>query len=328
MLILNRAQTEALLDLDKLVDALAPAMVELSAGFVSMPARIAALVKEKQGLLGAMPAYLSSSKTLACKLVSVFPLNWKLDIPSHQAVILLFDAETGRPLAAMDGTHITAARTAAGSALATRTLARPDAQVLLIVGTGVQARSHARAVSRVRKFREIRVAGRDMVKTGELAEELSRELKQSVQARELKKKTFTGADVICATTHAAEPVIRAVSLEPGMHINSVGLNQAGREVDATAVQNARVVVESRQAALSPPPSGANDLLWPIRDGIVTAEHVYAELGEILGGSKPGRTAADQVTLYKSVGVAVQDAVAARLVYDAASERQLGSQVEI
>lgn len=328
MLILNRAETQALLDPDKLVDALAPAMVELSAGFVSMPSRIAALVKEKPGLLGAMPAYLSSSKTLACKLVSVFPPNWKLDLPTHQAVVLLFDADTGTPLALMDGTSITALRTAAGSALATRTLARPDAKVLLIVGTGVQAHSHARAVSRVRKFTEIRVAGRDMVKTGELAEELSRELGQTVQARELKKKAFAGADVICATTDAAEPVIRAVSLEPGMHINSVGLNQQGREVDAAAVQRARVVVESRQAALAPPPSGANDLLWPIRDGVITAEHVYAEIGEILGGSKPGRTAADQITLYKSVGVAVQDAVAARLVYDAAVERRVGSDVGI
>lgn len=328
MLVLDRGQVETLLDIDKLVDALGPAMVELSAGWVSMPARIAAQVKDKRALLGAMPAYLSSSKTLACKLVSVFPENARLDLPTHQAVIQLYDAENGAVLALMDGTYITAARTAAGSALATKVLARPDAQVLLVIGTGVQARSHARAVARVRQLKELRIIGRDMVKAGAFGAELSDELGLPVKVYQLRKKAFTGADILCACTHTQDPVVNAASLQPGMHINSVGLNPAGREVDAAAVLNSRVVVESRLAALSPPPSGANDLLWPIRDGIITAAHVHAEIGEIVGGNKPGRTAADQITLYKSVGVAVQDAVAAQLVYEAAIQQRVGTEIQL
>ena len=150
MLVLNRPEVEALLDLNQLVEALAPAMAELSAGAVSMPPRVAAMVCDRGGLLGVMPAYLPSSKTLAVKLVSIFPGNASLDLPTHQAVVAIFDAATGACLALMDGTYITAARTAAGSALATRLLARPDADILLIVGTSVQARMHARMIPGVR----------------------------------------------------------------------------------------------------------------------------------------------------------------------------------
>src|SRR5919202_413988 len=169
MLVLTRAEVEELLDLDELVDALARAHAELSAGTVSMPPRIAALVPEREALLGVMPAYVPGD-ALACKLVTLFPQN--RDRHTHQAAILVFDHENGTPLALIDGTYITAMRTAAGSALATRLLAREDAQVLAIVGTGVQARSHARLLTHVREYAEVRVAGRNRDKAEQLADEL------------------------------------------------------------------------------------------------------------------------------------------------------------
>ena len=316
MLILDRALVESLLDTDALIAALAPAMVELSAGRVSMPQRTAAQVQGK-GLLGVMPAYLPSSQTLSCKLVSVFPGAGAVGLPTHQAAVLLFDAGSGAPLAMLDGASITALRTAAGSALATRFLARDDAGVLLIIGTGVQARSHAHAVMRVRNIRELRVAGRDSRKTGDFARSLSAGLGFEARACAIGPEAYAGADIVCATTHAEEPVVRGAWLAPGMHVNSVGLNAKGREVDAAAVQRSRVVVESRAAAQAPPPSGANEL---------AGATVHAEIGEVIAGTRPGREGVEQLTLYKSVGVAVQDAVAARLVYDAAVKRGLGREV--
>ena len=318
MLVLDRPLVESLLDTDALIAALAPAMAEVSAGRVSMPQRVASQVEGK-GLLGVMPAYLPASGTLSCKLVSVFPGNGASGLPTHQAVVMLFDAGSGTPLAMLDGASITARRTAAGSALATRLLAREDAAVLLIIGTGVQAQSHARAVTRVRGIKELRVAGRDPGRAQEFARSLSAETGVPARAFAVGREAYAGADIVCATTHAEEPVVRGEWLEPGMHINSVGLNPRGREVDADAVGRARVFVESRAAALAPPPSGANEL---------AGAAVQAEIGEVISGTRPGREDARQITLYKSVGIAAQDAVAARLVYDAAFARGIGRKVPI
>src|SRR5215210_3596948 len=215
MIVLSQEEVRELLDLDELVDALAAAHKDLSAGAASMPPRIAALVQDQEGLLGVMPSYLPSAG-LACKLVTLFPHN--KDRETHQAVICVFDPDNGSPLALMDGTFITATRTAAGSALATRLLARDDARVLAVLGTGVQARSHARALARVRELDEIRVAGRTPAHVAELADELE------ATACASWEEALDGADVVAATTHAEEPVVRREWLSPGVHVNSVGLN--------------------------------------------------------------------------------------------------------
>jgi ornithine cyclodeaminase len=262
------------------------------------------------------------------KLVSVFPENAARGLPSHQALILVFDAHTGSPRAMLDGTAITAARTAAGSALATRLLARPEARILAVVGTGVQARAHAKAIPRVRPIKEIRVVGRNRARALALAEEIVRGLNIPTKAFELGQEAFAGADVICAATHSTEPVLKGAWLEPGMHVNSVGLNPNGRELDGEAVTRALVVVETRGAALAPAPSGSNDLRWAIRDGLIGEEHIHAEIGELISGARPGRTSPDQITLYKSVGVAVQDAVAAHLVLEAAEQQGVGREIAI
>jgi alanine dehydrogenase len=328
MLVLSRSEVEALLDLDLLVGALARAMVEVSAGNVSMPPRTAALVQEREALLGVMPVHLPSAGVLETKLVSLFPHNAGTGVPTHQAVIVAFDPNTGTPVALMDATSVTEIRTAAGSALATRVLAREDATVLAIVGTGVQARSHARAVTRVRAFAEVRVAGRDPARASALAARLSDELGLQVRGAASYADALAGADVVCATTHALEPVVRREWLAPGMHVNSVGLNPRGREVDAETVRDALVVIESRASTLAPAPAGANDLTWAVRDGIVDQRHVQTEIGEILAGEKAGRTSPDQITLYKSVGIAAQDAAAVALVLAEAERRGVGIEIDL
>jgi ornithine cyclodeaminase len=326
MLILNRLQVEALLDVDALIDALASAMADLSAGRASVPDRVAALVPEHEGFLAAMPGFVPSAKVLMSKLVSLFPHNAGTGLPTHQAVIVAFDPDTGQPVALLDGTAITAIRTGACSALSARLLARPDADVLAILGTGVQARSHARAMCRVMPIRQIRVAGRDYAKAAALAAELSDTLQTDAQAVETYREALQGAGIACATTHAAEPVIRRAWLTAGVHVTSVGYG--GREIDDATVADALVCVESRRSALAPFPSGSNDLLMPIRDGVITADHVHAELGELVAGIKPGRNSPDQITLYKSVGVAVQDAAAAALVLVAAHKQGIGEEIAL
>ncbi len=327
MLILKRHDVEALLDLDLLLNALAQAMADLCAGHASMPQRVAAFVDERDAWLGAMPVYVGSLQTLSAKLVSVFPRNAGSDRPTHQALVVVFDAADGSPLALMDGTYLTAVRTAAGSALATRLLARPDANVLTIVGTGVQARAHARAIRRVRPIEEIRLLGHTTHKAAALAEELSRELRIPARAVETLQQAAAGADVICATTDSDVPVILGESLEPGAHINSVGFSVQGRELDNVCIARSSVFVESRQAALAPLPAGSNDLIGPLREGILCEEQI-AEVGEVIAGKRAGRTARDEITLYKSVGVAVQDAVAAQLVLEAARRHGRGNEVDI
>jgi len=312
VIVLTQRDVEELLDLDALVDALADAHRELSEGKASMPPRIAAFA-ERSGLLGAMPAYLPSAG-LACKLVSLFPEN--RDRHTHQALIAVFDPTNGTPVALMDGTYITATRTAAGSALATRLLARDDASVLAVLGAGVQARTHADALRRVRDFSEIRVASRDRERAAATAEEIGAAVVDSFE------EAVRGADVVAATTHATEPVVLREWLAPGAHVNSIGANPAGSgEVDAAIVRDAAVVaVEYRESTLAPPPAGASELQNLGRDVV--------ELGELVAGTHPGRGSRDEVTLYKSVGVAVQDAAAAALVLAAAQEQSVGREIEV
>jgi ornithine cyclodeaminase len=295
MLVLSRTDVEELLDLDALLDALAAAHAELSSGKASLVPRMGAFAGTT-GILGAMPAYAPSSG-LGCKLVTLFPEN--RDRPTHQALIALFEPGTGTPAALMDGTYITAMRTAAAAALAARLLARPDARVLAILGTGVQSRSAQEMFPRARQFEEVRVAGRG-------------EFEDAVR----------GADVVHATTAAAEPVVRLEWLTPGAHVSSVGYGAGGSELDPAIVERADVVVvEQRDSAFAPLPAGAPELEPRGRDGVV-------ELGEIIAGTAAGRTAGEQITLYKSVGVAVQDLAAAALVLAAARERRVGQEIEL
>ncbi|HEY7149523.1 MAG TPA: ornithine cyclodeaminase family protein [Gaiellaceae bacterium] len=308
MLVLTRAEVRKLLDLDLLLDALERAFVELSAGRASVPPRIAATTE--RGLLAAMPGY--ADGVLETKLVSVFAEN--RDLPTHQATISLFDEESGRPLALMDGTEITAVRTGAASAVSTRALARPDAHVLAVLGAGVQGRSHITAARRVRDFEEIRVASRSREHAEALADEAG-----GVAAGSFEE-AVRDADVVCACTDASEPVLSADWLAPGTHVTSVGASREGPELDRATVIAGLLVVESR-VAFEPYPAGAHEL-----QGLDPGSAV--ELGEVLAGAREGRSSADEITVYKSMGHAVEDAAAAGLVYRRALEESVGTVVEL
>jgi alanine dehydrogenase len=324
LVVLGAAEVEALLDRDALVDALADAMRDLSAGAASVPPRASVDVAGR-GFLLAMAAHLPSRDALATKLVTFFTGNAP-PMPTHQALVLVFDAATGAPVALLDGDALTAERTAAGSALATRLLARRDAGVLAVLGTGVQALAHGRAVPRVLPgLRAVRVAGRDPGRAARLAERLAGELAVPVEPAPDFRRAVEGADVVCATTHSTEPVVRREWLGAGAHVTSVGYARPGGEIDAATYRDALVVVESRASALDPV-TGANDLVEAIAAG--GRAGADAELGELVAGAHPGRTADDQLTLYKSVGVAVQDAAAAALVLAAARASGAGRVVEL
>lgn len=307
MLVLSQEDVRRLLDVETLIDRLAEVFAELSAGRASVPPRVAAFVPER-GLLAAMPGYVGG--VLETKLVSVF----ERAAPSHQAAIVVFDAEDGSPVALLDGTWITAMRTASASALATRLLARENARVLAVLGAGVQARSHLQAVSLVREFEEVRVANRDPAKAQALAAELGATAATSFE------EAVRGADVVCACTHSSRPVLRGDWLSPGTHVTSVGASLEGPELDEATVAAGLLAVESR-VAFEPPPAGAVELQGLDPEAAV-------ELGELVSGTRPGRTSDDELTVYKSMGHAVEDAAAASLVLEAARREGVGTTVEL
>ena len=287
MLVLTRADVRALLDPDRLIEAVAQAFVELSAGRASVPPRGAASVPGA-GVLLSMPGH--AAGTLAAKLVSIFPAA----DPAHQALIVVFDASGGAPLAVMDGTEVTAARTAAASAVAARVLSREDAAVLTIVGTSVQGRAHAEYLPRVRDFRDVRLVGR------------VDDVEAAVRA----------ADVVCLCTDAGAPVIAPGWLKPDAHVGSVGYAPPGGELPPELARDGRLVVESR-TAFQPPPAGAGELQDLDPDAAT-------ELGEIL----PERRWQDELTVYKSMGHAVEDIAAARLVLAAAVAAGRGTEIDL
>ncbi|MEM9040763.1 MAG: ornithine cyclodeaminase family protein [Actinomycetota bacterium] len=325
MLVLSRDDVAELLDRDALRTAVGDAMAEVSAGRVSMPPRVGAFSDDPTGVMAVMPAYVPALRAMATKIVNVFPANAGTGLDTHQAIVLLVDPQTGEFLAMLDGDSITAERTAAGSALSTELMARPDARVLAIIGTGVQARSHALAVVRTRNFAEMRIAGRDAEKSAALAAALDPLVDVPVHSTAINE-ACRGADVVCATTDAHEPVVRREWFSPGTHITSVGFSAGGPEIDPSTVADATLVVESRATAFAPYPVGSHDLARPLADGLIDEDHVAAEIGELVAGAAFDRRNAG-ITLYKSAGVAAQDVAAAKLLFDAAIAQGVGTTIE-
>src|SRR6266496_2389850 len=294
-LFLEEDEVRKLLRMEDLIPAMAEALRDLSAGAVLQPLRTVLPVSEHEGFLGVMPA---CGRALGAKLVAFYPTNQ--GIPTHHALILLFRPETGEPIAVMDGRLITEMRTAAVSAVATQLLARPEASVLAILGSGVQARSHLEALRLVRGFGEVRVW------SPRNAEGFAERF--GIRAAASAEEAVRGADVVVVATTSRTPVLFGEWLSPGTHVNAVGaVRPDWRELDDETVGRARLYVESREAAS-----------WEAGD-VIAASEVFAEIGEVVAGTRPGRQSAEEVTLFKSVGVAVEDVVAADLVYRAARE---------
>ena len=312
ILILTQADVRSLLDLREMLEALESAFIDFSAGRSSVPPRMAA--RTESGLLGAMPGYLPGV-ALEAKLVTVFPNNHDRGIPSHQGLIVLFDEDDGSPLAVMDAMHITAMRTAGGAAVSVKVLAAEDATILTILGAGTQGHSHLATIPLARDFTEIRIASRNQEHAADLAKKDNR----AIVANSFEE-AVRGADVICCCTDAREPIVSYEWLEPGAHVTAVG-GSFGPELDAETIERCRIFVEWRGAAENPPPAGAHELRG------VTSE-TLTEMGEVLSGSRPGRESSEEITVYKSTGHAIEDAAAARIVYDRALKEGVGQKVSI
>ncbi len=305
--------------MDDLIDTMQSALVQFSTGKVQQPLRTVVVIGGKS-FYGVMPAAISRPAALGTKLVTVYESNAARGLPTHLATIVLLDPETGELIAILDGRYITEARTAAVSAVSAKHLARPDARVLAIVGSGVQARSHIDALIRVRRFSEIRVWGRDAGRLFSLVEEMLPRVGARLVPVESPRDAVRDADVVALVTAARQPVVERAWIAPGTHICAVGACRPDqREMDTALVRDARLFVDSRTGAVAE----AGDIVIPIEEGAITASHITGELGEVIDGRVPGRTSPEEMTIFKSLGMAVEDVAAARLAWERASERGLG-----
>ncbi|OBQ73817.1 ornithine cyclodeaminase family protein [Mesorhizobium loti] len=313
VLILSEGEVKTCIDLRRLLDALAEGFKALSRGEIVNPAR-PQLDIPQAGYSLAMPAWMAGMH-LTVKIVNVFEGNIARAIPSHLATIHLFDPQTGMPVCVMDGTYITAVRTSGSAVLSVRELARRDARVATVVGAGVQAGQHLHLLPLVRDFTEIRVASKEFADAQALAA-----LHPGVVAVSDLEAAVRSSDVVCLATHSYQPVIATEWLRPGTHVSSVGVAPPGGELPIELVGRASLFVETRDA-FAPTPVGSCEL-----DGI--DPQTGTELGEMLLGLRPGRTSADQITVYKAMGVAMEDLVAADLAYREAVRRGLGRAVAL
>jgi ornithine cyclodeaminase len=302
---IDAAAVTAALPFDACIEVMDRALRAFDRGAAIQPLRSVIQLKHGGGALYTMPAYLDDPRALAVKMISVFPGNEHRGVPTHQGVVAVFDTNTGVPVLLIDAARLTAIRTAAVTAVATRALARESARVLAVLGTGVQARSHIAALPLVRELHEVRVWGRTREHAEALADELDGEALR-VTVADSVEEAVSGADIVCTTTSAREPILHARWLAPGVHINAIGSSTPdAREVDSDVVARARVFVDSVDAAAVE----AGDLLIPRREGLsdMTA---WAPIGAVLNGGAVGRSSDDQITLFKSVGLAIEDAAAA------------------
>ena len=303
------------------------AFAQLSAGKAVVPLRTQLPVERHEGVTLFMPAYLSESDDLGVKIVSVFPGNLEMGLPTIFALVVVVEAATGRPVAVMDGTYLTALRTGAASGAATDLLARQDARAAAIFGAGAQGRTQLLAVCEVRDIERAWVYDVNPQAAERYAQEMRGKGRVPADLRVASSpaEAVREADVICAATTSQTPVFADSNLKPGVHINAVGsFTPEMQEIPEQTVGRARLVVGSREGCLAE----TGDLIIPIQEGLITADDIYAELGEIAAGIKPGRESPDEITLFKSVGNAVQDVSVARAVLTQAETLGLGIEVEL
>ncbi len=329
MLILNAAEVRQALPMPQAIDAMKQAFAAFSSGRAIVPPRTHLTVAQHAGVSLIMPALVNdanpSREALTVKVVSVFDNNSPRGLARIQAAVLVLDPATGQPQALLEGATLTRIRTAAASGAATDLLSRRDSHVVAILGAGVQARTHLEAMCAVRAISEVRIYSRSPSKVDALIADFSNrpDCRAKLVAATSARDAIEHAHIICATTTASTPIFTDADVAPGTHINAVGsyMPQA-REIPAETVVRSRVVVDSRQAAWVE----AGDLIQPLNAGLIDRDHIHAELGEIVLAEKPGRSDDRQITLFKSVGLAVQDAVAARCALENA--RRLGQGYEI
>jgi ornithine cyclodeaminase/alanine dehydrogenase-like protein (mu-crystallin family) len=325
--ILSAEDVRQALPMSIAVEAMKEAYVQLSREQVSMPLRSRIDVTQHNGLTLFMPALLHDTQDMAIKIVSVFPDNIENNIATINAIVVALDAKTGIPMAIIEGASLTAIRTGAASGAATDLLARRDSKTLAIFGSGVQARTQLEAVCTVRSIEQVWVFSLDKPGAREFVDEMTGRgpIPDRITIVESPTAAIAEADVICTATTSSTPVFNGKELKSGTHINAVGsFTPEMQELDAETVKKSRVVVDAIDAALDE----AGDLIIPINQGLITPDWIHAELGDIVTGEKPGRTSSDQITLFKSVGLAVQDAISAGRALSRAIEASLGQIISL
>ncbi len=325
VLIANQDQVAELLPMAECIDVMADALKMLAGGDVLLPLRTMLLLPDGQNLMGLMPSYLGGIQSVGVKVIAAFPGNYGTEYDTHQGVVVLFDAQNGLLRAIVDGTAVTAIRTAAVSGVATRLLARADAGDLAIIGAGTQARTHLEAMMAVRDLRRVRVFSLPREGACRFAERESARHNIAVEVTQSAREAVAGADIICTVTTATEPVVVGEWIAAGAHINAVGtFKPSARELDTAAVVRSRLFVDRRESTLNE----AGEFLIPKGEGAIGDDHIVGELGELLLGAVPGRRSRDEVTLFKSLGIAIEDLAAAHHILQRARETNVGTWVEI
>ena len=325
-LVVSDRDVVALLPMADCIDAMTDALRTLAQGGALLPLRQIVRLPNGRDAFGLMPAVLDNPPALGAKIITVFPGNDRTPYDSHQGAVLLFETEYGRLIAILDASTITALRTAAVTAVATRLLARPDAHTLALLGAGVQAETHLESIGLVREIDEVRVWSRSGDRARRFAERFGAEGRRVV-ACGTAREAVDDADIVCTLTSSREPVLFGGWLAPGTHVNAVGASLAtSRELDSAAVVKSRLYVDRRESTLNE----GGDFLVPKREGLIGDEHIVGEIGELLVDPPRigGRRSASEITLFKSLGLAIEDLAAARRVYDRAVATGAGTWLQL
>jgi ornithine cyclodeaminase len=325
IVVLSHQEVVELLSMADCIAVMAEALAALATGQVHQPLRTVVRPPDATGLMALMPAYMSGERAAyGLKAVCVFPHNVTIGKDAHQGAVTLFSAQTGELMAVLDASAITAIRTAAVSGVATRLLAREEAGDLAILGAGVQARSHLAAMAEVRPIRRVRVASRTLKNAQKFAADMSAHYPFPIQAVESVESAVQDADLIVTATTAAQPILQRDWISLGAHLNAVGSSiPTTREIDTATMAASSLFVDRRESTLNE----AGDYLFAAREGAIGPDHIKAEIGELLIGQAQGRSSADEITLFKSLGLAIEDLASAEYVYRQAKERQVGTWVE-
>ena len=328
ILVLSHTEVLELLPMKECMARMRAALIALAAGEAHQPLRTIVRPPDAKGLMGLMPAYMSSGTAhqaaFGLKAICIFPGNPAKGLDSHQGSVQLFSAETGELLAMMNASAITAIRTASVSGVATDLLARVDACNLAIIGSGVQARTHLTALSQVRSLTRCRIVSRHLEHAQKFAEEMRPDFSFALEPVETVQEALAGADLIVTATTASDPIVRREWISAGAHLNLVGSSTPNtREVDSETMAAASLFVDRRESTINE----AGDYLLALRDGFIGPNHIRAEIGEVLKGDKPGRTSPQEITLFKSLGLGIEDLFAAEYLYRSAKELNVGTWVE-
>ena len=324
VLVVNPVEVRQLLLMNECIPIMEQALMNLGRGEGINPLRPVMFLPEKVGALGMMPAYLGEPPAMGAKIVSVMPKNYGTKYDSHQGVVLLFENEHGSLLAMVDASEITAIRTAAVSAVATRLLARPDASDLAIIGSGVQGASHLEAMLLARPIDRIRIWSKTGSNSHLFSEREGAKFTRHIEVMPSIEAAVDGADIICTTTMAPQPILKGDWLAPGVHINAVGSSiKSTRELDTAAVVKSRLFVDRRESTLNE----AGDFLFPKAEGAINDDHIQGELGEILLGQIEGRKTVEEITLFKSLGLGVEDIASAFHIYEKAQQSGTGTWID-